>query len=357
VGSFALNPETTASLPTLSVVVPNYNHGRFLRDSLRAILAQSFLPLEVIVVDDGSTDGSVEILREFAREHAIIRVIENAANAGVVANMNRLLEMAAGEYICFAAADDKVLPGMFEASLTLLARHKDAGFCSGLCLIIDEEGQSKGMLAAPLVSATPRFFSSSESKELLRKYGPWVVGNTVVYRRDVLLESGGFDPNLAAYCDGFLHLVLALRHGACFVPAPFACWRRLASGYAASTHADVERSIQIAEYGARLMRTKFADLFEEGYIRDWERYAVYQAGVGGWRDIAERQARLIAAIGRRAPGGRFQQGLLALARVLVRIQALVVQFLLAAAVWFSVGNLARKVRATRWFASWFAPVP
>jgi glycosyltransferase involved in cell wall biosynthesis len=65
------------TLPTLSVVVPNYNHGKYLEFSLPALLRQSVQPLEIIVLDDVSTDNSVEVIRRFAAQSPLIRLVQN----------------------------------------------------------------------------------------------------------------------------------------------------------------------------------------------------------------------------------------------------------------------------------------
>src|SRR5205809_2814761 len=115
------------SLPSLSVVVPNYNHSQFLPAALGAILEQSVPASEVIVIDDASTDNSLEILNGFARKHPNLKVHRNEKNQGVLFGMRRGIELARSDYVLFAAADDQVLPGFFEKSLRLLARHPEAG--------------------------------------------------------------------------------------------------------------------------------------------------------------------------------------------------------------------------------------
>src|SRR5687768_4683791 len=123
--------QPTMSLPEVSVVMPNYNHGRYLARSLPAVLGQSLPPLEVIIIDDASTDNSADIIQDFARRYPLIRFHRQDRNQGVVAAMNLGLNLARGQYIYYAAADDEALPGLFEKSLTLLSRYPDASLsCS-----------------------------------------------------------------------------------------------------------------------------------------------------------------------------------------------------------------------------------
>src|SRR5438477_610601 len=96
------------ALPTLSVIVPNYNHARYLDMSLPAILKQSVPPLELIVIDDASTDNSREVLRRFAARNPLVRLVENPKNLGVMPNIRAGVEMARGEYVYVGSADDEI---------------------------------------------------------------------------------------------------------------------------------------------------------------------------------------------------------------------------------------------------------
>ena len=129
--------------PTLSVVMANYNHGKFVRSALEAITEQSFKPTEIIVIDDCSTDDSIEVLERLEREHSNLSLVRNESNQGVISSFNRVLELATGDYVYPASADDLVLPGLFEKSMNLFTRYPRAGICTALVRIIDEEGRGQ----------------------------------------------------------------------------------------------------------------------------------------------------------------------------------------------------------------------
>src|SRR5688572_17561927 len=105
------------NLSTLSAVIPNFNHGAHLPGCLDAVLSQSFQPIEVIVVDDGSTDNSAEILRSYASKNPLVKVYFNGENRGVAYTINRGLQLATGRYISLLGADDQIMPSLYEKSI------------------------------------------------------------------------------------------------------------------------------------------------------------------------------------------------------------------------------------------------
>ena len=90
----------------LSVVIPNFNHGAYLRASLEAVLAQTCTANEIIVIDDASTDHSLAIVSSFLHRHPNLRLVQNPRNLGCVRSLNRGLGLARGSTVYFGAADD-----------------------------------------------------------------------------------------------------------------------------------------------------------------------------------------------------------------------------------------------------------
>ena len=117
------------TLPTLTVVVPNYNHGHLLRECLDSLVNQSVKPLEILVIDDGSTDNSLRIIQDYCQKYLCVSLVRNEKNMGVNFTLNRGVALAKGEYIFIPGADDRVMEGHFEKTLTLLAAHPEAGLC------------------------------------------------------------------------------------------------------------------------------------------------------------------------------------------------------------------------------------
>jgi hypothetical protein len=130
----------TILVPRVSVAMPVFNGGRFLAAAVESILKQSFSDFELIAIDDGSTDQSASLLAGFARSDGRIRVITQA-NAGIVASLNRALDLARGEYVARMDADDVALPSRFGLQVAFLDTHPDVAVVGSAITLIDEEGK------------------------------------------------------------------------------------------------------------------------------------------------------------------------------------------------------------------------
>lgn len=106
----------------ISVIIPVYNTKQYLQSCLDSLLAQTYSDLELLFIDDGSTDGSAELLDFFARQDRRIRVIHQE-NGGVCAARNRGIDEARGEYLSFIDSDDTLEPDLYETLMNLIREH------------------------------------------------------------------------------------------------------------------------------------------------------------------------------------------------------------------------------------------
>jgi len=265
-------------LPTLSVLLPNRNHARFLPESLSAILSQSWPAHEMIILDDASTDDSLAVIKELTRGRAQVRIERNESRRGVVGAITQLLALAQGDCVLLAAADDRVLPDFFHKAMTLLAAHPNAGLCSGLTVTIDEAGRETGLLRLPIATASAGYLDPDRCLQEFRRRGSWISGCCTIYRRQALLAAGGVLPELGPFYDGFIQKVIALRQGACFIPEPLACWRIMETSYAHQLSSSIDQSRALFEQAARLMRTTYADVFPEEYPTSFLRQKLFLLG-------------------------------------------------------------------------------
>jgi len=268
------------NLPTLSVIVPNYNHAQHLPRCLNALVSQSVQPQEIIVIDDGSTDNSVEVIRGFAGKHPIIKPFQNDKNRGVTWTVNRGIDAAKSEFVYLQASDDEILPGFFEKSLRLLAQHPQSGLC---CTIGDWRELHTGVHWHMGVGMTdqPAFISPPEVVRLEHQGRFFIPGHTGIYRRDALIKVGKLISELGHYSDWFSTTVLALRHGVCVVPEPLAVCNIEPNTYFQRSRRDREKDEAAIEHALRLLtRPEFSDvveLFERAgslYICGWGTYRV-----------------------------------------------------------------------------------
>ena len=100
--------------PEISVIIPEYNYGRYLQEAVESVLAQTFQSFEIIVVDDASTDGSAAVAAKFANPWQAVRVLQHKQNAGTAATLNSGIKAARGKYIYILSADDKLKPWTLE---------------------------------------------------------------------------------------------------------------------------------------------------------------------------------------------------------------------------------------------------
>ena len=112
-------------MPIVTVLMPVYNAGKFLRDAVDSILKQSFSDFEFLIIDDGSTDESQSIIRSY--KDSRIKFVQNEKNLGVAATLNRGLALARGEYIARMDADDLSDPTRLEKQLNFLEKHRSLG--------------------------------------------------------------------------------------------------------------------------------------------------------------------------------------------------------------------------------------
>ena len=129
-------------MPLVSAIIPNYNHARFLRQRVRSVLEQTHRDLEVVLLDDASTDGSAAVIAEFAADPRV-RVVTNAVNGGsTFAQWNRGARLAGGEYLWFAESDDYSDPRFLETLVGMLEANPACGMacCESWYVYADAEG-------------------------------------------------------------------------------------------------------------------------------------------------------------------------------------------------------------------------
>ena len=186
-------------MPTVSVIIPAYNAERYLREALDSVMAQTYGDVEVVVVDDGSTDGTREIVRGYG---PAARLIEQA-NAGPSAARNRGVREAGGELVAFIDSDDLWLPEKLALQVPLFDAERRVALVYCHCDRMNADGET---LPTP---HPPRPQGRVFLDFLLRNHCPT---SGAVVRRDVFLEMGGFPEDMIWAEDWHLWLRVARRY-------------------------------------------------------------------------------------------------------------------------------------------------
>ena len=162
-----------------------YNAKDYLRESLNSVFSQTFQDFELIMVNDGCTDGSRDILIEYA-SRPTVRLLENQYNEGYSFGRNRALLAAAGEYVAVHDADDVSLPERFEQEVKFLDTHQDITFMGSHAIRISHTGALLGSMHYPPTTTTGGFRSI-----IKHKLNP-IIDPSCMYRRKAILDNGGY---------------------------------------------------------------------------------------------------------------------------------------------------------------------
>jgi glycosyltransferase involved in cell wall biosynthesis len=197
--------------PLVSVIIPCFNGEAFLKATIESALAQSYPRVEIIVVDDGSTDHSGEIAQSFP-----VRYIHQP-NRGLTPSRNLGIQESRGSYLVFLDADDRLMPEAIEAGLRLLVRRPECALTVGDHLFVSEDGS--------YLANSGKTFLPARHYEALLKSNCFEMISSILFRRSIFDQVGGFDPELRVAEDYDLYLRIARDHAICFHPAVVAEYR------------------------------------------------------------------------------------------------------------------------------------
>lgn len=124
----------------VSIVIPNFNYGHFIKQTLDSAVHQTYVNIEIIVVDDCSTDNSVSIIQEYVDKYDNVKLYKNKNNLGVVGNHNRAIELSNGEYICVLSSDDYLDVRFIEECVNRFDEHPTVGMVVSAMHLVDDKG-------------------------------------------------------------------------------------------------------------------------------------------------------------------------------------------------------------------------
>lgn len=203
--------------PTVSVVIPTHNRAAFLGEAIDSVLAQRYDDIDIIVVDDASTDDTPSVLARYAGRIRTIRRDECSHRPSRVINAG--IRASRGELVAFLHSDDTWLPRKLELQVARLISRPDVGFVYGNAVALLPDGS----LSDPLVPPH-ELLSGSILRALV--HNMFVHASTFIVRRALLERAGLFDEDVCTGEDYHLLLRLAQMTGAASVAEPVACLRR-----------------------------------------------------------------------------------------------------------------------------------
>lgn len=178
----------------ISILLPAFNAERFLGEAIDSVLRQTMPEFELIVIDDGSTDGTLEIAREYASADPRVRVYTQP-NSGTAHTLNRALELARHELIARIDADDRMLPHRLERQLQFIRENSDLAVAGTLIRYITEDGKKLGVRWSPFTTRAAITDAIRRNKIIA------VPHNSVLMRRSTVIGVGGYRPQFVVVQD------------------------------------------------------------------------------------------------------------------------------------------------------------
>jgi glycosyltransferase involved in cell wall biosynthesis len=207
----------------ISVFITSYNQRDYLVEAVESVLNQTLRPFEVIVVDDCSTDGSQEVIAEYAERYSdLIRPFYHGQNLGIPRNKSFALEQVRGDLVTYLDGDDRFLPRKLEMELETLLSHPDAQIVYSNVYHINSQGRRSHLWCNDDISPpTGHVFRETFARAFPRGS---LFRNELVYYR-CLEDTGFYDPEFAMYHDWELRIRLTRRFGVAYCSTPLSEYR------------------------------------------------------------------------------------------------------------------------------------
>ena len=302
--------DESADRVRVSVVIPCYNQARFLRRAIESALTQTLQGVEVIVVDDGSTDDTVTVAGRFERV-----ACHRQNNLGVAAARNTGLARARGDFVIFLDADDELLPDAAEIGVAALLATPAAAFTAGVAIPVDADGTELPFTRPVLYAGAAQRYD-----ELLTTNFMWTPG-CVMFRRSIVCAAGGFDESLSGSADYALYLSLARHWPVHWQGQPVVRYRQHSDAMSANAAAMLAETLTVLRRewrdgaidwrrwrgAARAWRNWYGDRISDG-VRLALRRGRWRSAAAGAAALARMHPAAAAVAVRRALGRRLHAG-------------------------------------------------
>lgn len=241
--------------PIVSVIIPNYNHSRYLPQRIESVLNQTYQDFEILLLDDCSPDNSREIIVDYAARDNRIHLVFNEQNSGsTFKQWNKGIALAKGEYIWIAESDDAADPAFLERLLAALNSHPVAGLAYSQSWRIDENGKQHGTWAPVTAELDANLWKHDfvlPGTELVRRFmiHSNIIPNAsaVVMRRSVLEAVGPAPEAMRIAGDWVFWVRCMMTTEVAFVAEPLNCFRFHQQNVRSRTEQDGTQLLEIAQ--------------------------------------------------------------------------------------------------------------
>lgn len=225
----------------LSIIIPCYNYARYLRTSVDSVLNQNYPDYELLLIDDGSSDETWNIMQSYAAKYPHIRIFKNESNQGIFKSNQRGWQEATGKYLHFFSADDLYQPSCLPSVMQLFQANPHLGL---VCTDIGYFQDGTSAVTPNRLLATckvPRIFTKGEMIPLFQTTNFWIPGLTCVVKNETLQKYGHLDPKLENISDWFCFHKIALFEGVGYIPNALISMRLHEQTYTARVKRDKGR--------------------------------------------------------------------------------------------------------------------
>ncbi|MCW4000980.1 MAG: glycosyltransferase [Candidatus Bathyarchaeota archaeon] len=246
----------------VSAMMGSYNYGRYLDEAIQSVLNQTFKDLELIIIDDGSTDGSQKIIEKYQSADPRVKAVFHSKNMGIPRTINDAFTLARGKYVAFIGSDDVWAPAKLERQLAVMEKHPDAIVWSQ-AQIIDADGALTGQLVTDLLR-TPKQKSGNLFQELLRE--DVVFGQSLLVKAETA-KKFPFDETLRFVNDHLFFVQLAKQHPFIFIDEPLVKYRIHGQNATSKFHRlwfkerIMLRECLLSKYSSQISRRSKADIY------------------------------------------------------------------------------------------------
>jgi hypothetical protein len=285
--------------PSVSVIIPCYNYGRYLTQCVDSVLGQEGVRIEVIVIDDASSDGSDQIVRELGARDTRIRAICHAVNQGHIATYNEGIAQVTGDYTVLLSADDLLTPGCLERATSLMEAYPSVGMAYGFPVDFTDSH----LPAARTTAKSWIIWPGHDWLAYRCKVGQNIVRSPeVVLRTSILHEIGGYQDHLPHAADFELWMRTATVSDVGYVAGADQAYYRIHTGNMHQSVFDMldDFSQRLASFDA-IFNERSELLNDPGSMRDMAHRALARGALSqAIRDTAHRaiaRSTLSRAIG------------------------------------------------------------